>query len=79
MPRSGCSALHGVNPNYEKKNTIRPENYFRMTQKQSNDGLSGKFQKMLLGKYQSLTSDIKNIKSTLADSVKLHGLTIDRI
>ena len=33
---------------------------------------------MLLGKYQSLTSDIKNIKSTLVDSVKLHGLTIDK-
>ena len=26
MPRSGCSALHGVNPNFFKKITVRPNN-----------------------------------------------------
>ena len=34
---------------------------------------------MLLGKHQTLTFDIENIKLTLADSVKLHGLTIDKL
>ena len=49
-----------------------------MTQNPSNDGLSGKFQQMLLGKHQALAFDMENIKLTSADSVKSRGLTFNK-